>query len=137
MPGTNNILNLATDGKLTRTGTFTSAVGRIAAHYDFTNSLAGYASYARGRRPEVVNVTPQDNEVLPAEIVNSFELGLKGAFNKGRIVYDLAAFHYDYSNFQTDKPTRPVRCRRSCRPTPVTPPATAWKPRCMAASART
>ncbi|MDO5505186.1 MAG: TonB-dependent receptor [Pseudoxanthomonas suwonensis] len=103
-PGSRNILNLATPGKLTHGDTFTSAVGRIAAHYDVAEGLAGYASYARGRRPEVISVTPQGSEVLPAENVNSIEVGLKGALNDGRFVYDLTAFRYDYSNFQTDMP---------------------------------
>lgn len=103
-PGSHNILNPATAGKLTRSDTFTSAVGRIAAHYDFSDSLSGYASYSRGRRPEVISVTPQGSEVLPAEIVNSLEAGLKGGFNDGRFVYDLTAFHYTYKNFQTDMP---------------------------------
>ena len=30
----------------------------------------------------------------------SYEVGLKGAANGDRFVYDLAAFYYDYSNFQ-------------------------------------
>ena len=103
-PGTRNILNLATAGKLEHEDTFTSAVGRIAAHYDFSDNLSGYASLSRGRRPEVISVTPQGSEVLPAETVNSLEAGLKGGFNDGRVVYDLTAFRYEYSNFQTDMP---------------------------------
>lgn len=104
MPGSRNILNLATNGRLTQDGNFDALVGRIAAHYTFSQALAVYGTYARGRRPEVIDVTPQGNEELPAEIVNSYEIGLKGALNNGRLVYDVTAFQYDYSNFQTLRP---------------------------------
>ena len=104
MPGTRNILNLATNGRLSNDGSFDSVVGRFAAHYTFSDALAVYGTYARGRRPEVVDVTPAGKETLPAEVVNSMEIGLKGALNQGRFVYDVTAFRYDYSNFQTQRP---------------------------------
>ncbi|RMH89469.1 TonB-dependent receptor [Lysobacter pythonis] len=103
-PGSRNILNLATNGRLGDNGKFDALVGRLAAHYTFGPALAVYGSWARGRRPEVLNVTPQGNETLPAEIVNSVEIGLKGALNQERFVYDVTAFRYAYSNFQTLRP---------------------------------
>lgn len=41
-----------------------------------------------------------DGEVIPAEIVWSYELGMKGNAADGRFVYDLSLFYYDYNDFQ-------------------------------------
>ncbi|HEY5972362.1 MAG TPA: TonB-dependent receptor [Pseudoxanthomonas sp.] len=97
----NNILNLATIGRLERSESFDSVVGRVAARYAFSDTLSGYATLSRGRRPNVIDITPQDSKVLPAEIVDSFELGIKGNALDGRLVYDLAGYWYSYSDFQT------------------------------------
>ncbi|MFC4727008.1 TonB-dependent receptor [Coralloluteibacterium thermophilus] len=96
-----NILFAPTDGWLTRSESFTSVVGRAVADYRFTDDMNGYLSFSRGRRPDVVNVDAAGSEIVDAEIVWSTELGLKGAVGNGRLVYDVAVFHYDYSNFQT------------------------------------
>ena len=101
-----NILNQATAGKLERSESFDSVVGRVAARYAFTDTLSGYATVSRGRRPNVIDINPQASEgkVLPAEIVNSFELGIKGNALDGRVVYDLSGYWYSYSDFQTLQP---------------------------------
>ena len=100
-----NILNRATNGVVERSGSFDSLVGRLAARYVFSDQLSGYATVSRGRRPNVVDPTPQDGlpdgQTLPAEIVNSYEIGIKGNALSGRLVYDLAGYWYTYTNFQT------------------------------------
>lgn len=96
-----NILFLPTPGKLESSESFTSAVGRAVAAYRFTDTLNGYLSAARGRRPNVISVDAFGTEIIDAEIVLSYELGLKGNVFDGRLLYDVAAYYYDYSNFQT------------------------------------
>jgi len=82
---------------------FSSVVGRAVAAYRFSENMNGYASVSRGRRPDVIEFplggsgTPN---FIPAEIVLSYELGLKGALLDDVLVYDIAVFNYDYSNFQ-------------------------------------
>lgn len=108
----NNILNLATNGRMQHSGSFDSLVGRIAARYVFNDNLSGYATVSRGRRPNVISVEPRDSngvvvqktDVLPAEIVESYEIGIKGNALNGRLVYDLAGYWYNYSNFQSSRP---------------------------------
>ncbi|MEJ2789982.1 MULTISPECIES: TonB-dependent receptor [unclassified Pseudoxanthomonas] len=100
----NNILNSATAGKLERSENFDSVVGRVAARYVFSPTLSGFATVSRGRRPNVIDITPQGSQVLPAEIVNSYEIGLKGGTAGGRLAYDVSAYWYDYSDFQTQIP---------------------------------
>lgn len=96
-----NILFMPTPGKLEASDTFTSAVGRAVVAYRFSDSLNSYLSVSRGRRPNVINVDAFGSEVIDAEIVNSYELGLKGNLLGGHLLYDVAAYYYDYSNFQT------------------------------------
>ncbi len=96
-----NILFLPTDGRLESSDTFTSAVGRAVAAYRFSDTLNGYVSAARGRRPDVISVDAFGTELIDAELVNSYELGIKGALFDERLLYDIAAYYYDYSNFQT------------------------------------
>jgi outer membrane receptor protein involved in Fe transport len=96
-----NILFAPTDGVLSRSENFESVVGRAVASYRFTDDASGYLSVSRGRRPNVVNIDAFSSEVIAAEIVWSYEGGFKGALADGRLVYDIAAYYYDYSNFQT------------------------------------
>ena len=89
--------------------TFTSYVGRAVAQYRFSDDLNAYASVSRGRRPDVIQIDAGGAERVPAEIVWSYEVGVKGAADEGRLVYDAAVFYYDYSNFQAQvvNPTPP------------------------------
>lgn len=95
-----NAVFAPTDGRLHASGTFTSLVGRAVASYRFGPDLNGYASVSRGRRPDLLQFDTDAIEEVDAEIVWSYEVGLKGEANGGRLLYDLAAFYYDYSNFQ-------------------------------------
>ncbi len=96
-----NILFFPTAGRLESSDSFTSAVGRAVAAYRFSDTLNGYVSVSRGRRPNVISVDAFGTEILDAEIVYSYELGLKGNVFGGRLLYDVAAYYYDYRNFQT------------------------------------
>jgi len=84
---------------------------RLNANYAFGEDRYGYINYARGRRPEVIaDIAGQFNEalgvpvsfeVVPEERVDSYEIGYKMLFMDGRSQFDIAAFYYDYENFQT------------------------------------
>lgn len=101
-PPCTNLLFPATAGRLSASDSFTSWVGRAVLGFQVSDTLNTYASISRGRRPDMINVsdvTPE-GEVIPAEIVWSYELGMKGSAADGRFVYDLSLFYYDYNNFQ-------------------------------------
>jgi len=96
-----NNLFAPTDGRLAENEQFTSAVGRFVADYAVTDETNVFASISRGRRPNVIDVDASGSNILNAEIVWSYETGVKGrAFNE-RFEYEANGFYYDYSNFQT------------------------------------
>ncbi|HRL24617.1 MAG TPA: TonB-dependent receptor, partial [Brevundimonas diminuta] len=81
---------------------------RLTARYALSDDASLYANYARGRRPEVLEVRGPSVplgaptfEVIPAETVDSFEVGYKTALMDRRLRLDGAVFHYAYDNFQT------------------------------------
>ncbi|MES3630250.1 MAG: hypothetical protein PPP56_08795 [Longimonas sp.] len=98
--GPNNLF-APTDGRLSRNETFTSAVGRLATRYELAEAANVFASVARGRRPNVVQVSASDTNVLNNEIVWSYDAGVKGRGVQDRLQYSLSGFYYDYFNFQT------------------------------------
>jgi len=82
---------------------YSSAVGRAVVSYRFSDTMNGYASVARGRRPDVIEFPLGSDgrpEFIPAETVLSYEVGLKGTAFGEALVYDVAVFDYSYSDFQ-------------------------------------
>jgi outer membrane receptor protein involved in Fe transport len=79
----------------------TAFTWRGGLKYSFNESSNIFANYSRGRRPKVLQFTSAgDEQILDAEIVNSYDLGFKALIQK-RLWFDLGLFYYDYSNFQT------------------------------------
>ena len=106
--GTNDLF-MPTE-KITDSDTYTSMVGRLAAGFSLNKSMDAYASVSRGRRPNVIQFTDDENddftstyhsEKLHDEIVWSYEVGLKGLSLDQRLYSDLSVYYYDYSHFQT------------------------------------
>jgi iron complex outermembrane receptor protein len=81
---------------------------RLVGRYKPTTETSLYASYARGRRPDVLSTgqpaapggaarfTP-----VSAETVDSYEVGAKTRALDGRLSLEGAVYAYDYDNFQT------------------------------------
>lgn len=104
-----NVLSMPTE-KLTRKKSFTSFVGRLALNYSLNNNMALYMSFAKGRRPHVIQfestanddyTSSYNSELLDEEIVYSYELGIKGLSLGQQLYFDVAIYYYDYLNFQT------------------------------------
>ncbi|MPT47951.1 MAG: TonB-dependent receptor [Sphingobium sp.] len=81
---------------------------RATARYIPNQDLSLYATYARGRRPEILSPSGPSAPfgatrfaVLPSERVDSYEIGFKSALADRTFFLDGAAFYYDYNNFQT------------------------------------
>lgn len=95
---TANGATLSTDGR------FSGLSWRMAANYALGDAVNAYLTYGRGRRSPALNIVASGTcSVAPAEIVNSYEAGLKARALGGRISFDGSLYYYDYSNFQTVK----------------------------------
>lgn len=79
---------------------------RLNARYAPTETSSIYASYARGRRPEVLSALPPATpfgaarfNIVDAETVDSFEVGARTQTRA--LLLDGSFFYYRYKNFQT------------------------------------
>ena len=101
--GSGNNLFLSTGGeKLTHSDNFLSVVGRLALSYELNDNISVFGNMARGRRPNVINISATETNVLSDEIVWSYEIGGKSLFLNNRLQIDVNGFIYDYSHFQTN-----------------------------------
>lgn len=81
---------------------------RLVGRYAASEDLSFYASYARGRRPDVISTSAPATplgaarfSVVDAEEVNSYEAGAKTKLAGGRLFLSGSVFRYDYDNFAT------------------------------------
>ncbi|WP_339659202.1 carboxypeptidase-like regulatory domain-containing protein [uncultured Polaribacter sp.] len=96
-----NTLFAPTNGKIEASDNFLSAVGRFAINYEINEEITLFGTTSRGRRPNVINVTAIETTILSDETVWSYEVGAKSLFLNNSLQFDVNAYMYDYSNFQT------------------------------------
>jgi len=81
---------------------FSGFTGRFVATYKLNDNSNLFMSYAKGRRPNVIQYQSDgSSEILDAEIVNSFDLGYKTVINN-QFIFDATIYYYGYHNFQTN-----------------------------------
>jgi outer membrane receptor protein involved in Fe transport len=81
---------------------------RFTARYEPSDTSSIYATYARGRRPEILSATSPATpfgaarfDLIDAETVDSFELGARTQTLGNSLFLDASVFYYRYNNFQT------------------------------------
>ncbi|MFZ4606526.1 MAG: TonB-dependent receptor [Caulobacter sp.] len=81
---------------------------RVVGRYALSDDANLYASYARGRRPQVLATAGPAApygaarfQAVEAETVDSYEVGGKFALLEGRLRLDTSLYFYNYQNFQT------------------------------------
>ena len=80
---------------------------RGTLRYKPTGDSSIYATYARGRRPEVLSASAPGLPgmvafaTLPSETVDSYEVGAKASLLDRKLYADGAVYYYDYRNFGT------------------------------------
>lgn len=81
---------------------------RLTARFAPTPDSSLYATYARGRRPEVLSALPPATpfgaarfNLVDAETVDSYEIGARTLTMGHSLYLDGALFYYRYNNFQT------------------------------------
>ena len=98
--GVNNIFK-PTDGRIEKSKSYSDWIGRFIMQYDFTKESNVYASWSKGRRPNVIQIDANETQYLHAEVVYNYELGFKNLLFNNRLQFNVSGFIYDYNNFQT------------------------------------
>lgn len=100
--GTENLMpngTLIPLGSVAQKQTFKKPSWRIALDHQFNPDLMAYASYSRGFKSGVFNLTsPADPAALP-ETLDAWELGVKTSPAAG-VTFNVAGFYYKYKNIQ-------------------------------------
>ena len=77
--------------------------GSLSLRYHFRDDISAYAKYSRGFKSAQLSVGGEAYEVFTLatpETLDSFEVGLNGAWFDGRLEIQAALFHYTYDNYQ-------------------------------------
>jgi iron complex outermembrane receptor protein len=98
--GANNVFK-PTNGRVVVSKPFSDWVGRLVLQYDINKEINAYASWSKGRRPNVVEVNAIDTSYLKAEIVYNYEVGFKSLLMNNRLQFNVSTFIYNYRHFQT------------------------------------
>ena len=94
---------------VSRSGDFEGFTWRLNARYALSDEVSLWASYARGRTPDVIAISAGNLpgstasiETLPAETVDSYEVGMRAArILDGALDVEGSVYYYDYNDFQT------------------------------------
>ena len=72
---------------------------RVGAQYDVAPKQDVYAQFSEGYKSGGNSIVSCGNFYKP-ESLKSYEVGYKAAYLSGRVTLNLAAFYYDYTNYQ-------------------------------------
>jgi outer membrane receptor protein involved in Fe transport len=98
--GVNNLFK-PTNGLIERSKSFSDWVGRFVMQYDLSKEANVFASWSKGRRPNVIQINSDAIDYLKSETVFNYEVGLKSLFMNNRVQFNISGFIYKYTNFQT------------------------------------
>ncbi len=80
-------------------GSFDELTGRIGIEFRSAEDRLWYLNWAEGFTSGEFN--PSLGILGPAQLLDAYELGFKGLFFDNRMIFNVAAFRYDYSNYTT------------------------------------
>jgi iron complex outermembrane recepter protein len=73
---------------------------RVALDHQFTQDMMVYASYNRGVKSGVYNLTAPNNPAVSPEVLDTYEVGFKSELLDHRIRFNAATFYYKYRDIQ-------------------------------------
>ncbi|MDX1740836.1 MAG: TonB-dependent receptor, partial [Rhodothermales bacterium] len=92
-------------GGTEREGEYDSWTGRVAVEFRPTDDWLLYASYSRGFKSPVVLTDvvfdPDEVGLVEPEEVDAYEIGFKSTLANGQLLFNGAAFYYDYTGLQS------------------------------------
>lgn len=80
--------------------TFKEPTWRLAIDYKINDDVLVYASYSRGFKSGVYNLTNPLDPVVEPEKLDAYEVGFKSELFDRTLRFNAAAFYYKYSNIQ-------------------------------------
>ncbi|CAN5392756.1 TonB-dependent receptor [soil metagenome] len=86
--------------QLNNHATFKKPTWRIALDHRFSPELLAYASYSRGFKSGVYNLTSPTDPVVEPETLDAFEVGFKSDLLDRHLRLNAAAFYYTYDQIQ-------------------------------------
>lgn len=78
---------------------FSKFTPTVRLEYSMDDDVMLYASYSKGFKSGIF-LSGQTTPVLEPEIVDSYEVGMKGMFMDRSVQFNTAAFYYDYQDLQ-------------------------------------
>lgn len=82
--------------------------GKAGIQFDITPDSMSYFTYSRGYKGPAYNIffnlQASGTNVIEAETVNAYELGLKNTLLDGKLLLNLAAWYAKYFNYQANNP---------------------------------
>jgi iron complex outermembrane receptor protein len=79
---------------------FDKPTWRLSVDQQLSNNILAYASYNRGIKTGGFNMGAPTAAPYAPEKLDAYEVGLKTQLFNRRVRFNVAAFHYDYSNLQ-------------------------------------
>jgi outer membrane receptor protein involved in Fe transport len=73
---------------------------RLNALYVINDNVNAYATFSKGQRSQIVQIEDGAKDIVPAEKVTNYEMGVKGQNNRHTLSYSASVFYQDYNNFQ-------------------------------------
>ena len=83
--------------------TFDEVTWSLVVDHQFQEDVMGYASYKRGFKSGVYNITSaggQNDVPTEPELLDAYEIGLKSTLLENTLRLNMAAFYYDYQDLQ-------------------------------------
>lgn len=82
-------------------GTWSDVLWKAALEYRFNDTMMAYTSASTGYQPGGMNDAPGVNERWEPETLTAYEIGLKSSFFDEHLNLDLALWHNDFKNVQS------------------------------------
>lgn len=76
---------------------------RVMYDYDVAQDVLAYASYSRGFKSGVYNMSGPTAPPVEPEILDAYEVGLKSELFDNTLRLNMAAFYYDYQDIQLQR----------------------------------
>lgn len=82
----------------------TALTGRLGLQHDLSDDSMGYVQYSRGYKSSGFSQSSCNNPYAP-ETVDAVEAGYKSRWLDRKLTLNMAAFYYNYANFQLEQAT--------------------------------